>query len=47
MVSHHPAMFGDHWSGASEVIKCLILMCQMASQNHVIEESCNFMSGSS
>ena len=45
MVSHHPAMFGDHWSGASEVIKCL--MCQMASQNHVIEESCNFMSGSS
>ena len=45
MESHHPAMFGDHWSGASEVIKCL--MCQMASQNYAIEGSSNFMSGSS
>ena len=38
-------MFGEHWSSATGDIKYLI--CQVTSQDHVIEESCDFMSGSS
>ena len=41
MVSHHFAMFGDHWSSASGNIKCLIF--HETSQNHLIEGSCKFM----
>ena len=44
MVSHHLAMFGDHWFSASGDMKYLI--CHMISQNHVIERASNFMSGS-
>ena len=44
-VSQHLAMFGGHWSSASRDIKYLI--CHMNLQNHVIEGSSNFMSGSS
>ena len=45
MESHHLAMFGVHWSSASRDIKHLI--CHMTSQKLLIEESSNFMSGSS
>ena len=44
-ISNHLAMFGGHQSSANEYIKYLI--CHVTSQNHVIEGSCNFMSGSS
>ena len=42
MVSHHLAMFGSLWFSANGDITNLI--CHMASQNHVVEGSCNFMS---
>ena len=41
MVSHHLAMFCDHWSSASGNIKYLIF--HVTSQNHLIEGSCKFM----
>ena len=45
MVIHHFAMFGGHWSNGSGEMKCLL--CHMTSENHVIEVSSIFMSGSS
>ena len=45
MVSHHLAMFGDHWSSASGNIKYLIF--HVTSQNHLIEGSCKFMNETS
>ena len=44
-MSHHLAIFGVHWSSASGDIKCLT--CHVTLQNHVIEGSSNFLSGSS
>ena len=44
-MSHHLAMFGGHWSSASEDIKFLI--CNMTLQDHMIQGSSNFMSVSS
>ena len=44
-LSHHLAMFVDRWSSGSEYTK--YLTCHMTLQNHVIEGSSNFMSGSS
>ena len=41
MVSHHLAMFGDHWSSANGNIKYLIF--HVTSQNRLIERSCKFM----
>ena len=41
-MSHHLDMFGGQWSSASRVIK--YLKCHLTLQNHVIEESSNFMS---
>ena len=41
MVSHHLAMFGDHWSSTSENIKYIIF--DVTSQNHLIEGSYKFM----
>ena len=41
MLSHHLAMFRDHWSSASGNIKYLIF--HVTSQNHLIEGSCKFM----
>ena len=41
MVSHHLAMFGDHWSNVSGNIKYLIF--HVTSQNHLTEGSCKFM----
>ena len=40
----HFAMFDGHWSGAS---RDNYLTCHVSLQNHVIEGSRNFMSGSS
>ena len=45
LVSHHFAMFGDHWSSGNEDKKYLI--CHVTSQNHLIEGRCNLISGSS
>ena len=42
-VSHHLATFGGHQSSANGDKKCLI--CHSTSQNHAIEQSCNFFSG--
>ena len=42
---HYLHMFGGHWSNASEEMKYLI--CHMTSENHVIEGSISFMSGTS
>ena len=44
-VIHHLAMFGGYWNSASGSAKYSI--CHMASQNHMIEGSRNFMSGNS
>ena len=44
-VSHYLAMFGGHWSSATGGTKHLI--CPVASQKHVTEQSCNFLSGGS
>ena len=44
-VIHHLAMFGGYWNSASESTKYSI--CHVATQNHMIEGSCNFMSGNS
>ena len=44
-MSHHLAMFGEHCSNASGNIKYLTF--HVTLQNHVIEGSTNFMSGSS
>ena len=44
-VSHHIVMLNVYWSGASGGIK--YLKCHANLQNHVIERSSNFMSGSS
>ena len=44
MKSHHLAMFGGHWFGASGDIKYLIFY--VTSQKYVIEGSSNVMSGS-
>ena len=41
MVSHHLAMFGDHWSSTSGNIKYIIF--DVTSQNHLIEGSYKFM----
>ena len=41
-MSHH--LFGGHWSSASGDIK--YLTCHVSLQNHVIEGSSNFLSGS-
>ena len=43
-MSQHFAMFGVPWSSASGDIKHLI--CQVISENHVIQKSSNFMIGS-
>ena len=43
--SHYLPMLGDHQSGASGDMKYEI--CRVSSQNHVIEESCNYLSGCS
>ena len=40
-VSRHLAMFGCHWYSGSGDIK--YLMCQVTSQNHIIEGSREFM----
>ena len=45
MVSHHLAMFGDHWSSASGNIKYLIF--HLTSKNHLIEGSCKFLNKTS
>ena len=45
MVNRHLVMFGSHWSNASRNMKYLI--CHVTSQNHLIEGSITFMSGSS
>ena len=45
MVSHHLAMLGGHWISGSGDIK--YLTCHMTLQNHEIEGSSNFTSGSS
>ena len=45
MVSHHLAMFGDHWSSTSGNIKYLIF--QVTSQNYLIEGSYKFMNKTS
>ena len=45
MVSHHFAVFDNHWSTANGDIK--YLTCHVISQNHMIEVSSNLMSGSS
>ena len=42
MVSHDLAKFHGYWASASGDIKYVI--CQVTSQNHVIERSCNFIS---
>ena len=44
-MSHHLAMFGGHWSSASEDIKFLIR--NVTLQDHMIQGSSNFMSVSS
>ena len=44
-LSHHLAQLGAHWSSVSRDIK--YLLCHVTLQNHVIEGSFNFMSGSS
>ena len=43
MVSHLPAVFGGHWSNTSEDIAYLIY--HVTPQDHMIEGSRNFMSG--
>ena len=45
MVSHHLAVFGDHWSSANGNIK--YLMFHVISQNHLIEGSCKFINETS
>ena len=44
-MSHHLAIFGDHWSSESDDMK--YLTCHVTSQNHMTDQSSNFMSGSS
>ena len=41
MVSHHLGMFEGHWSSGSGDMKCLI--CDVTSQNRLIEVSSNFV----
>ena len=43
-MSHHLAMFDGHWSSESGDLK--YLTCHVILQNHVIEGSSNFVSGS-
>ena len=45
MESHHFPMFGGYWSSVNGDIK--YLLCYVTSQNHLIEGSCDFLSGSS
>ena len=44
-LNHHHAMFGGYWSNQSGDVTCLI--CDVTSQNLVIQRSSDFMSVSS
>ena len=44
-VTYDNATISDHWSNAGVDIK--YLTCHVTSRNQVMEELCNFMSGSS
>ena len=43
-ISHLPAIYGGHRHSVSWVI--MVLVCHMVSQDHMIKESCHFMSRS-